>query len=112
MGQEDWEEVRRERLVKNEIAFRDHNDRRVAIEASDRDGLVPWTCECGDADCIRPLEATVDEFEAAHSAADHFIVLPQHVYADVEHVTERCDRYWVVEKDDGEMRHVTDSATS
>ena len=38
-----------------------------------------------------------------HSRPDRFIVKPEHVYPDVEHVLERHDHYWVVEKHPGEM---------
>jgi hypothetical protein len=58
MSNNGWESVRRDRLVKNELAFRDHNNRRAGVEeqAGDDvdDELVPFVCECGSADCIRP----------------------------------------------------------
>ena len=100
--------LRRERLVKNEMAFRDYNDRRVAFElqAGD-DELVPWVCECGDANCIQALQATVEEFQAAHSGPDRFFVKPHHFYSDVERLVHEHDRYWVVEKHAGEMRRAT-----
>jgi hypothetical protein len=106
-----WDAVRRDRLVKNEMAFRDYNNRRVEIEqravAIDEphqdDEAAPFVCECGNADCIGALMVTVDEYESAHSAPDRFIVKPEHVYPDVEHVLERHDHYWVVEKHPGEM---------
>ena len=106
-----WNDVRRERLVKNEIAFRDYNNRRVEIEqravAVDDDlqgEVAPFVCECGNADCVATLMVTVDEYETAHSTPDRFIVKPDHVYPDVEQVREHHDHYWVVEKHPGEMR--------
>jgi hypothetical protein len=105
-----WEAGRRDRLVKNELAFRDYNNRRVQIEQravavddKGEDEVVPFVCECGDADCIGALLVTVDEYEAAHSTPDRFIVKPEHVYPDVEHVFEQYEHYWVVEKHPGEM---------
>jgi 5-bromo-4-chloroindolyl phosphate hydrolysis protein len=102
------EAVRRERLVKNELAFRDYNNRRLEIEqqaAEDNpeDEVAPFVCECGSADCIGALMVTVDQYETAHSAPDRFIVKPEHVYHDVEHVIEQHDHYWTVEKHPGEM---------
>ena len=109
MAEHDRDDLRRERLVKNELAFRDYNDRRVAVEEH---AIIaepaPWVCECGDSDCIRALEATVEEFEAAHSAPDRFIVVPGHVYPDVERVVQQHDRYWIVEKFDNEMQRAAD----
>jgi len=110
MSNNGWETVRRDRLVKNEMAFRDYNDRRMQIEqqaaAFDgqvEDDVVPFVCECGSADCIGALLVTVDEYEAAHSAPDRFIVKPEHVYPDVEHVIGQHEHYWVVEKHPGEI---------
>jgi hypothetical protein len=110
MTDNSWNAVRRERLVKNEMAFRDYNNRRVEIEqravAVDEhreDEVAPFVCECGNADCIGALMVTVDEYETAHSTPDRFIVKPEHVYPDVEHVLEHHDHYWVVEKHPGEM---------
>jgi hypothetical protein len=63
-----WESVRRDRLVKNELAFRDYNNRRVAleqqavaIEPDVVDEAVPFVCECGDAGCAGALTITVEE---------------------------------------------------
>jgi 5-bromo-4-chloroindolyl phosphate hydrolysis protein len=105
-----WESVRRERLVKNELAFRDYNNRRVAleqqavaIEPDVVDEAVPFVCECGDADCAGALTLTVEEYEAAHSTPNRFTVKPGHLYEEAEFVTEQHDRYWVVEKHPGEM---------
>jgi hypothetical protein len=102
-----WNGVRRERLVKNEMAFRDYNNRRVEMEqravAVNQEEVAPFVCECGNADCIGALMVTVDEYETAHSTPDRFIVKPEHVYPDVEHVLEHHDHYWVVEKHPGEM---------
>ncbi len=107
MDQRDRDGLRRERVVKNEHAFRDYNDRRVAVEEHAIIAApAPWVCGCGDSDCIRALQASVDEFETAHSAPDRFIVVPGHVYSDVERVVEKYDRYWVVEKFEGEMHRV------
>jgi hypothetical protein len=43
---------------------------------------------------------TADEFTAAHSAPDRFMVLPGHVFDDVERVISTHDGYQVVEKFD------------
>ena len=70
MTDNSWNGVRRERLVKNEMAFRDYNNRRVEIEqralAVDeplQSDVAPFVCECGNADCIGALMVTVDEYK-------------------------------------------------
>jgi hypothetical protein len=97
----DRDEVRRERLLKNEQVFRDYNNRRVAFErdADATDEVVPFVCECGDPECIEGMEMTVDDFTSAHSAPDRFAVKPGHVFPEVERVLESHDRFWLVEKD-------------
>jgi hypothetical protein len=93
----DWDGVRRERLLKNEQTFRDYNNRRVAFEDETADP-VPFVCECGDRTCIEAVELTVDEYTLAHSAPNLFTVKPEHVYPEVERITETGDRFWIVEK--------------
>ena len=105
-----WESVRRDRLVKNEMAFRDYNNRRVeveqeaiAVDQGTEDELVPFVCECGNADCVGALMVTLGEYETAHSTPNRFLVKPDHIYPDVEFVAEQHEHYWVVEKHPGEM---------
>jgi len=64
---------------------------------------MPGPCGGGPAGDASALMVTVDEYETAHSTPDRFIVKPEHVYPDVEHVLEHHDHYWVVEKHPGEM---------
>ena len=96
------DEVRRERLLKNEQVFRDYNNRRVAFEqdADSADELVPFVCECADPECIEGMELSIDDFMAAHSAPNRFTVKPGHVYPEGEQVIDTHDRFWVVEKPD------------
>jgi hypothetical protein len=106
MSDNGWESVRRDRLVKNELAFRDHNNCRVGVEQQTdevKDERVPFVCECGNGDCISPLMVTVAEYEAAHSTPNRFIAKPGHIYPEVEYAAEQHAHYWVVEKHPGEM---------
>ena len=94
------DDVRRERLLKNEQVFRDYNNRRVAFErdADATDEVVPFVCECADPECIEGMELSIDDFMAAHSAPNRFAVKPGHVYPEGEQVLDTHDRFWVVEK--------------
>jgi hypothetical protein len=49
---------------------------------------------------------TASEFVEAHSAPNRFMVLPGHVFADVEHVVARNEGYEVVEKVDMDVDHL------
>jgi hypothetical protein len=101
MRSDQWWQARRERLVKNEEAFRQYNNRRMQAEpvaADDDDEPIPFLCECGDFDCVASLVVTAAEFTESHSAPNRFMVLPGHVFPDVERVIARHDAYEVVEK--------------
>jgi hypothetical protein len=59
-----------------------------------------WICECADDACVEQIELSAAEYESVRVDGKHFLVAPSdpHVFLDVELVTERYDRYWVVEK--------------
>ena len=104
---QDWDEIRRDRLVKNEEAARGYNSRRAALEESagcDEDEPVPFLCECGDRECAATVVASLDEFIEAHAKPNRFVVRPGHVYPEVERVVGERDEYWLVEKDPELMR--------
>jgi anti-anti-sigma factor len=93
--------ARKERIVKNEQAFRDYNNRRMQaepIDATDDQELIPFVCECGDVDCIEALMITAAEFTEAHSAPNRFVVKSGHVYPDVEVVVSESASHAIVEK--------------
>ena len=92
---------RKQRIVKNEQAFRDYNDRRLQhepVDADDTEEPIPFICECGDTDCSQALLITAAEFTEAHSAPNRFLVKPGHVYHDVERIISETDTFAVVEK--------------
>ena len=103
MRSEKWWAFRHARLVKNEESFREYNNRRLQrepVDADDDEELIPFVCECGDFDCVQALLVTADAYTEAHSAPDRFMVLPGHVFEDVERVVSSHDGYQVVEKFD------------
>lgn len=89
---------REQRVVKNELEFRDYNERREEMERGAGDELLPFVCECGDSHCVRALSATAADWESAHARDDQFLVLPGHVYPEYERVIDRGERHWVVQK--------------
>src|SRR5437763_17193504 len=101
MQSEEWWAARTARLIKNEEAFREYNNRRMQREPVSPDDDVegiPFVCECGAFNCVQALVVTAADFVAAHSAANRFMVLPGHVFADVERVVEHHDGHEAVEK--------------
>lgn len=96
----DWERRKAERVRKNEAAFRAHNERHKALEKDNvgQGELIPFVCECGDADCWDAVSLTITQFESAHAGKLRYAVKPVHVMPDYEQVVERHDMYWVVQK--------------
>jgi len=91
---------RAERVAKNEILFRQVNERILAIE-NDRWRVDPvdFMCECGNMECTRVVQISVDDYERLRSDASHFGVIPGHELLEVEQVVERHETYLVVEKE-------------
>lgn len=95
----DWRERRKERIVKNELRFREHNERRSELEGlAASSEPVPFLCECGDSSCLAVIELSADEYEAAHRTPEQFVVLRGHEKPDVERIVERHAGWDVVEK--------------
>jgi hypothetical protein len=93
---------RETRAAQNQTLFRDINERVRELNEDFRLVLPigEWICECASETCTELIEMTADGYEAIRSDGARFFVAPgdEHVWPDVEKVTERYERYWVVEK--------------
>ncbi len=102
---------RTQRVGENEALFRVVNDEvhslneRFDVVAD----LLSAICECGRADCTDRLELRAPEYEAIRREPTWFAIKPGHDTPDVETVIERHDRYWVVEKHEGEAAQIARS---
>jgi hypothetical protein len=102
--------VREDRIIRNEALYRDLNERvREVEEDMSLRGLVEpepfseYFCECGLEDCMDKIRLSREEYEEARSNSKRFVILPDHLIADVERVVHRVDgRYAIVEKLEGE----------
>jgi hypothetical protein len=95
-------EDRGSHAARKQSLFRDINERVKQLNEG-FSMVLPvgeWICECADDACVEQIELSPVEYEAVRDDGTHFLVAPgdEHVYLDVEIVTERNDRYWVVEK--------------
>jgi hypothetical protein len=99
------EELRRERLARNEALFREVNERVSELAegfiATEGRSLLEFVCECGQADCTQPLELTREEYESVRADPRRFLVAAGHVIPDIESVVEQREGYTVVKKRDG-----------
>jgi hypothetical protein len=92
-----------ERVVKNEALFREVNERireaSADFFAAEPEQSVEFVCECSDAACYKPVELTLNEYEAVRSEPAHFLVAPGHLWhAETERCVAGNDRHWVVVK--------------
>jgi hypothetical protein len=93
---------REERLAKNEIIFRDVNERikDAAVAAAIRDDRsLGFLCECSNVDCTLRLRVTIEEYERARSDPSQFIVALGHELPEIENVIFVGDGYQIVRKE-------------
>ena len=61
--------------------------------------LSEWRCECGRADCVAVVHATMSERdEVDHSVETLWLVVPEHVGPE-DHVVRTSPRFAVVQQD-------------
>src|SRR4051794_33852620 len=91
--------IRQQHAARNQAMFREINER---LEEIGRDfearEYQPFVCECAAAECIEPLELTIDEYESVRRDGATFVVAAGHIYPFVERVVLRNGRFTVVEK--------------
>jgi hypothetical protein len=92
--------ARKERIARNESAFRELNER---LEASVHRGRTEpeyagFVCECGDGDCDMTVRVPLGAYEAVRQNTRDFIVVAGHEVEDAEDVVDEGDGYVVVRK--------------
>lgn len=86
-----------ERLVRNQILFREVNERvRETIGAFE--GPVEFLCECSRPDCVETIPLDVDEYERIRSVSNLFLVASGHELLKVDRVVDQGKDYLLVEK--------------
>jgi hypothetical protein len=98
------------RAARNQALFRAINEElRVAARVLDPESLIV-ACECADPACVETLEIEAEQYAQIRADPTHFIVLPGHVYPEVERVIVEDARFQIVEKI-GEAGHVVASSS-
>jgi hypothetical protein len=92
------------RAAENQSLFREVNERvkDLNVRFSFVTKVGDWICECANDTCFEHLALSADEYEAIRQDGASFVVATsdEHVWPDVERVSERNTRYWVVEMND------------
>lgn len=88
---------REERIAKNEVIFREVNERIREVVPSDNGG-IDFLCECGREDCVEQIPLTTEEYEHVRADPVQFFVKPGHASQDVEDVIEDNEHFLLVKK--------------
>lgn len=88
------------RAARNQALFRAINEElKVAIHALDPESLT-IACECADPACVETLEVDAEQYAQIRAQPTQFIVLPGHIYPELERVIFEDARFQIVEKTD------------
>lgn len=93
------------RMARNEVLFREVNERVNDLSDELRDYSADYFCECANIDCTYRVPLSAREYEAIRQEPTQFVVLPDHFTPEVEELVVQGDRFWVVRKtgEAGEM---------
>jgi hypothetical protein len=93
-------DARQIRLASNQALFRSVNDQveELALQNHAIAGPISFVCECANPECADTIQLTHHEYEAIRQDPTRFLVLPGHVFPEVETVVDDRDHYAVVEK--------------
>jgi hypothetical protein len=94
------------RIALNEITFREVNE-GIEEGRREREGLVPFVCECGVLGCNAVVRLTLRQYEAVRSGSRCFVVAPGHGAA-FDELRREEDRFAVVRKPDGPLGELAD----
>ena len=92
---------RKERIARNESAFRALNEslgqfvHRDLRRGGDKSGFV---CECAHEDCGEVVSVSLEKYEQVRSDPTTFLLVPGHQIPDAEDVVEEGEGYVVVRK--------------
>jgi hypothetical protein len=93
---------REERLARNEVLFRDVNERIAGIAEPHAlqgdDHVYEFLCECSNVGCDLRLPLTLSAYEHVRADPRDFVVAPGHELPEIEAVITRSADYQVVRK--------------
>jgi hypothetical protein len=92
------DQVRKERLARNEANAR---------EVNERFGAHRFVCECGDPSCRDQIELPLEVYRSVRADDRRFIVVPGHETPEMEDVVRSRPTWAVVRKRD-EVAHVVE----
>ena len=94
---------RAERIGRNEVLFREINERLENVNAAFTalSKHAEFVCECGDAACLERISVPLAEYERLRHDPTQFALVRGHEDVDVESVVHSAGGYVVVRKHPG-----------
>ena len=86
-----------ERLARNQVLFREVNERLREVLADLAD-MTEFGCECSNPECTETVSLWVAEYERVRSKRNQFVIVPGHDLPQIERAVWVCDRFFVVAK--------------
>ena len=86
-----------ERLARNQVLFREVNERIVEVVGRQK-GPFEFLCECSDVACTDSVELHLEEYRAVRARSNLFVIVPGHELTAVARVVDERDRFTVVER--------------
>jgi len=95
---------REERIARNEVLFREINERLREMQDTFhvQTDEPEFVCECGNVDCTERIAISIPDYERLRGDPTTFAVVEGHQAEDVEDVVEAGTEYLVVRKRGGE----------
>ena len=90
-----------QQVALNEVTFRDVNE-GIEEGRREREGVVPFVCECGLIGCNALVELTLSEYEEVRAGSRCFVVAPGHG-APFDEIRRDEGRFRVVSKPEGPL---------
>jgi len=87
-----------QRLARNQVIFREVNERMRALAETVPDGKAEYLCECSDVQCTDKVELRLLEYESVRARPKTFFIVPGHERLEVERIVDELGSYVVVEK--------------
>jgi|SRR5215213_4256904 len=92
-------DARQARLGRNQVLFRSVNEQVETLSGTRTTASpVSFLCECANLDCGSLIDLSLAEYEAIRQNSTQFFVLSDHVFPEVETVTDDRGTYVIVEK--------------
>jgi transcription initiation factor TFIID subunit TAF12 len=104
MSADERKERRKQQIARNEVLFREVNERVQEVSEDRATLMTDFVCECGDAGCTETMSLRDAEYDRVRADPLLFAVVPGHEILEVEEVIEEHERFNVARK------HVAEAA--